>query len=108
MADPPSIPPRTRSVLPPLPAPPRIPRPPPIPGPHRIPPPARIPPAVARVFKPLAPVQRQPRILTPAELERFKNILVFARSTVEGYFAGKHRSPFRGSSVEFADYKEYV
>jgi uncharacterized protein (DUF58 family) len=35
-------------------------------------------------------------------------LLVFARSTVEGYFAGKHRSPHRGSSVEFADYKEYV
>jgi uncharacterized protein (DUF58 family) len=47
-------------------------------------------------------------ILTPAELERFGNLLMFARSTVEGYFAGKHKSPFHGSSVEFADYKEYV
>ena len=33
---------------------------------------------------------------------------MFARSTVEGYFAGKHKSPFRGSSVEFTDYKEYM
>jgi len=33
---------------------------------------------------------------------------MFARSIVEGYFAGKHKSPYRGSSVEFADYKEYV
>jgi uncharacterized protein (DUF58 family) len=41
-------------------------------------------------------------------LERFKNLLVFSRATVEGYFVGKHQSPFRGSSVEFADYKEYV
>jgi uncharacterized protein (DUF58 family) len=41
-------------------------------------------------------------------LERFKNLLVFSRATVEGYFVGKHKSPFRGSSVEFADYKEYV
>jgi uncharacterized protein (DUF58 family) len=41
-------------------------------------------------------------------LERFKNLLVFARSTVEGYFVGKHRSPYRGSSVEFTDFKEYV
>jgi uncharacterized protein (DUF58 family) len=47
-------------------------------------------------------------LLSPAELERFGNLLVFARSTVEGYFAGKHRSPHRGSSVEFADYKEYI
>jgi uncharacterized protein (DUF58 family) len=47
-------------------------------------------------------------ILSPAELERFGNLLMFARSTVEGYFAGKHKSPYHGSSVEFADYKEYV
>ena len=33
---------------------------------------------------------------------------MFARSTVEGYFVGKHKSPYRGSSVEFTDYKEYV
>src|SRR6185503_7294780 len=47
-------------------------------------------------------------LLLPEELERFKNLLVFARATVEGYFVGKHKSPYRGSSVEFTDYKEYV
>jgi uncharacterized protein (DUF58 family) len=47
-------------------------------------------------------------LLTPEELERYKDLLVFARAKVEGYFVGKHRSPYRGSSVEFADYKEYV
>jgi uncharacterized protein (DUF58 family) len=41
-------------------------------------------------------------------VERFKNLLVFAKSTVEGFFAGKHKSPYRGSSVEFADYKDYI
>jgi uncharacterized protein (DUF58 family) len=41
-------------------------------------------------------------------LERFKNLLIFARSTVEGFFVGKHKSPMQGSSVEFTDYKEYV
>jgi uncharacterized protein (DUF58 family) len=56
---------------------------------------------------PLPAVNADP-LLVPEELERFKNLLVFARSTVEGYFVGKHRSPYRGSSVEFADYKEYV
>lgn len=62
-----------------------------------------------------SPVWRQPGrlpnrppLLSPAELERFKSLLVFARSMVEGFFAGKHRSPHRGSSVEFTDYKEYV
>jgi uncharacterized protein (DUF58 family) len=68
------------------------------------------------------PAQRQPTILakplpfgaqsqsllTVEELERFKNLLVFARSTVEGYYSGRHKSPYRGSSAEFADYKEYV
>ena len=95
------IPPVIGNVPPPFP-------PPHIPAPPRIPPPSRIPPSFSRIFKPHEPVVRKPTLLTPAELERFKNLLVFARSTVEGYFAGKHKSPFRGSSVEFADYKEYV
>jgi uncharacterized protein (DUF58 family) len=53
----------------------------------------------------------QPRkgaILSPAELNRFKNLLVFARATVEGALVGKHRSKRRGTSAEFADYKEYA
>jgi len=87
---------------PPLPVPPRIPSPPPIPRPPRI------PPLVARVVKPRQSVVRKSSLLTPEELERFKNLLVFARSMVEGYFVGKHKSPYRGSSVEFTDYKEYV
>ncbi|MEJ0088988.1 MAG: DUF58 domain-containing protein [Limisphaerales bacterium] len=51
---------------------------------------------------------RSGSLLSPAELERFGSLLVFARSMVEGYFVGKHRSPHHGSSVEFTDYKEYV
>ncbi len=42
------------------------------------------------------------------ELERFDNLLVFAKAAIEGYFSGKHKSPFTGSSAEFADYKEYT
>ncbi len=41
------------------------------------------------------------------ELERFDNLLVFAKAAVEGYFSGRHKSPFTGSSAEFSDYKEY-
>jgi uncharacterized protein (DUF58 family) len=70
--------------------------------------PPRIPPIIARLVKSVPPAPRKSPLLTPEELERFKNLLVFARATVEGYFVGKHKSPFRGSSVEFADYKEYV
>src|SRR6187431_562739 len=49
-----------------------------------------------------------PLLLNIQELERFENLLVFAKATVEGYFAGKHKSPYRGSAAEFADYKEYT
>ncbi len=87
--------------------------PPPISGPVRalppiLPPTAGIPPRLSHLFKSPEPVARRRSLLTPAELERFKNLLVFARSMVEGYFIGKHKSPYRGSSVEFTDYKEYV
>jgi len=117
-------------ILPPIPSAATLPVLPPIPQPD-LPP---IPSAVGPVILPpipqdyLSPIPRTqgssrgplhflqppkstiPRgsLLSPAELERFGNLLVFARSTVEGYFAGKHKSPYRGSSVEFADYKEYV
>lgn len=56
---------------------------------------------------PLPPRPRGVSVLNPAELERFRNLLVFAQATVEGYFVGKHKSPYRGSSAEFADYQEY-
>ena len=52
--------------------------------------------------------QPPPLLLNLHELERFENLLVFAKATVEGYFSGKHKSPYHGSAAEFADYKEYV
>jgi len=57
---------------------------------------------------PLPARHRAASILLPDELERYRNLLLFARTRVEGYFAGKHRSPLRGSSAEFAEYKSYV
>ena len=68
----------------------------------------RAPEAMARLWRPGTPPASRDSLLLPAELERFKNLLVFARTTVEGYFIGKHKSPYRGTSVEFTDYKEYV
>ena len=64
----------------------------------------RVPPVLSKFFKPVP----KRSLLSPAELERFGNLLVFARSAVEGYFAGKHKSPHRGTSVEFTDYREYI
>ena len=60
---------------------------------------------VRREQKKRAPVST---LLDFEELERFENLLVFARASVEGFFAGKHKSPWTGSSTEFADYKEYT
>src|SRR5262245_59672785 len=46
--------------------------------------------------------------LDPAALSRLKNLSLAARRVVEGYFAGMHRSPHRGFSIEFAEHREYT
>ncbi|MBH23886.1 MAG: DUF58 domain-containing protein [Myxococcales bacterium] len=48
------------------------------------------------------------RFLDPTVVMRMGGLLVRARSVVEGAIAGMHRSPHKGSSVEFAEYKEYA
>ena len=35
------------------------------------------------------------------------NIEFFARQVVEGFITGKHKSPYHGFSVEFAEHKLY-
>jgi uncharacterized protein (DUF58 family) len=44
----------------------------------------------------------------PAVLDRLQGLSLVARSVVEGFMAGHHRSPQRGSSVEFAQHRQYV
>ncbi|MBY0231811.1 MAG: DUF58 domain-containing protein [Gemmataceae bacterium] len=46
--------------------------------------------------------------LDPAALARLKNLHLAAKQVVEGYFAGMHRSPHRGFSIEFAEHREYA
>jgi uncharacterized protein (DUF58 family) len=46
--------------------------------------------------------------LDPAVLDRLAGLPLVARTVVEGYRAGHHRSPYRGSSAEFAQHREYV
>lgn len=46
--------------------------------------------------------------LDPAVLDRLSGLSLVARTVVEGVMAGQHRSPHRGSSVEFAQHREYV
>lgn len=46
--------------------------------------------------------------LDPATLARLSGLELQARSIVEGFVAGMHRSPYHGFSVEFAQHREYV
>ena len=41
-------------------------------------------------------------------LARIGNLELLAKSVVEGFTLGLHRSPFRGFSVEFAEYRQYT
>ncbi len=48
------------------------------------------------------------RLLNPREIARLGRLSLGSRFTVEGTLAGAHRSPLKGFSVEFADYRQYV
>ena len=48
------------------------------------------------------------RFLDPAVLARLGTLELRARTIVEGFLSGLHRSPFRGFSVEFAEYRQYL
>lgn len=51
---------------------------------------------------------RYMRLLDPEALSKIGRLELLARGVVEGFVAGRHRSPYRGFSVEFADHREYV
>ena len=46
--------------------------------------------------------------LDPALLAKIAPLDVRARRVVEGYVAGRHKSPHRGFSVEFAEHRDYA
>jgi uncharacterized protein (DUF58 family) len=46
--------------------------------------------------------------LDPATLARLGTLELKARTIVEGFLTGLHRSPFKGFSVEFAEYRQYL
>jgi uncharacterized protein (DUF58 family) len=52
------------------------------------------------------PGERQ--FLDPSVLARIGSLDLRARSIVEGFLSGLHRSPFKGFSVEFAEYRQYM
>lgn len=53
--------------------------------------------------------ERQTRsFLDTAVLSRLAGVPLFARRPMQGNVSGRHASPHRGSSVEFAEYRKYV
>ncbi|MFC1477008.1 DUF58 domain-containing protein [candidate division KSB1 bacterium] len=49
-----------------------------------------------------------PRFLDPDILSKLSNIELLARTVVEGFISGLHKSPYKGFSVEFMEYRQYV
>lgn len=56
----------------------------------------------------MADVSRGYRFLTPEAVARLRNLNLIARTVVEGFITGLHRSPYHGFSVEFSDHREYT
>ena len=54
------------------------------------------------------PASRDLRFLDPAVIARLGTMELKARTVVEGFLSGLHRSPYKGFSVEFAEYRQYL
>ena len=49
-----------------------------------------------------------PEIVDPAALERVASLQLIARTVVESFISGQHRSVYKGFSVEFAQHRQYA
>ncbi len=47
-------------------------------------------------------------LIDPKALVKLGRLELIARQVVEGFISGKHRSPYKGFSVEFAEHREYT
>ena len=56
----------------------------------------------------MIPMARERPFLDPAVVARLGTLELKARTIVEGFLSGLHRSPFKGFSVEFAEYRQYI
>jgi len=54
------------------------------------------------------PVENNLKYLDPRTLAKLQGLELRARSIVEGYVSGVHRSPYHGFSIEFAEHREYA
>jgi uncharacterized protein (DUF58 family) len=48
------------------------------------------------------------RFIDPKVLMKIQNLELIARTVVEGFVNGLHRSPYLGFSVDFAEYRQYM
>ena len=48
------------------------------------------------------------RLIDPNTLSRISNLELLARGIVEGFIGGLHKSPYKGFSVEFLEYRPYT
>src|SRR4051794_38776261 len=60
------------------------------------------------VGMPRTSTSRDLRFLDPAVIGRLGTMELKARTVVEGFLSGLHRSPYKGFSVEFAEYRQYL
>jgi uncharacterized protein (DUF58 family) len=47
-------------------------------------------------------------LFDPKTLGKFANLEMVSRQMVEGFISGRHKSPFKGFSVEFAEHRAYT
>ena len=59
-----------------------------------------------------SPLTRTPtsgtQFLDPAVLGRIGNLQLLAKTVVDGFLTGLHRSPYLGFSIEFAEHRPYM
>ena len=48
------------------------------------------------------------RFIDPQALARIDNLDLVARTVVEGFLSGRHRSPYLGLSIDFAEHRAYM
>jgi uncharacterized protein (DUF58 family) len=56
----------------------------------------------------MGPNAGERQFLDPAVIAKLSSLELKARTIVEGFLSGLHRSPFKGFSVEFAEYRQYI
>jgi len=51
---------------------------------------------------------QHPHFIDPVQLAQIADLSLLARTVVEGFLSGVHRSPHSGASIEFAQYRAYT